>query len=240
MVTAPADKQQKPSLKGAFAYAGLATSPLRISGLEDLNASDWQDFGTGAREGRIDLPLQGANTDGTRWGGRLGYRLVPAFPVLAELGVFPGKALLLTFALGVDLHPLRSKSFSLGVTPKIGYMVGIIDLGNAHVLPGKTPPIVTRAGTFQEGDSVSAMLSGLFGQLAVTSNLKVFGPLGVRLEAGYQLAAVGNFKIKAGGVELDKNAPALVKADGSTRQAGIDPKGKASGPYGGAALTLEL
>ena len=239
-VSSDAAADKKPSANRSQAYGGLALSPFTIEGLADIHASDWQDYGLGGLEGRIALPLGKGNTSGPHWGGRLGYRLPSAFPLLGEIGVYPGTATLLTLAIGADIHPLKTKAFSLGVTPKVGYLVGIVDLGKAQVLPGKTPPVITRAGTFNEGDAVSATMAGPFIQAGASACLRLFGPFGLRADAGYQLAFMGDFKVKAGNVDLDKDAPALVKPDGSATQAGVDPKAKANGLYGFVGLTYEL
>ncbi len=221
-------------------YGGLAVTPLEISGLQRVHASDWEDFGTGELEGRIELPLQRGNTSGERFGARVGYHFGSRLPAIAELGVFPANATLVTLAAGFDVHPFRTSFVSFGVTPKLGYLVGLIDAGEAEVLPGKTPPVITRSGTFDEGDSLSGMFSGPFVQVAASSMVRLSERFGLRLDIGYQHAWVGNFKVKAGEVELEKASPALVKPDGSTRQAGLDPKASSSGLTALAALSLKF
>jgi hypothetical protein len=236
--SALADEAKPAPRRDGSIYGGLAIAPLEIGGLQRIHASDWEDFGTGPFEGRIELPLQRGNTSGERFGARVGYHFGSRLPAIAELGVFPGSATLLTLAAGVDVHPLRASFVSFGVTPKLGYLVGLIDAGKAEVLPGKTPPVVTRSGTFDEGDSLSGMFSGAFVQVAASSMIRFNDRFGLRLDVGYQHAWVGNFKVKAGSVELDKDSRALVKPDGSTTQAGLDPKASSSGITALAALAV--
>jgi hypothetical protein len=213
---------------------------LSVEGLRDIDASDWQNFGRGTAEGRIRLNLEKGNApSGVHPGVRIGYEWESIIPVLFEGGLFPGKVTLLTLGLGVDARLFHNDTFAFCLVPKVGYSLGFMSLGTAEVLPGKTPPIITPEGTFNQGDSVSASIGGFFAQAGIALGVKLSRRVGLRLDGGYQLAFLNSFSVTAGDVTLDQGSEALV-LPGTATAARLDPKAKASGPYALLALTLDL
>lgn len=215
-------------------YGGLAATPLTISGLRTVHVSDWEYYGTGPSEGRVSLPLGNGNTSGLHAGLWLGYEgRFWALPVVLELGIAPGAVDIFSFGAGTSIPVLHGSRWALAATPKLGILSASVDMGKAKVLPGKTPPIITPIGTFQEGDQVTASTGGLFLQAAGTLSYRVreWPNIGIRAEAGVQLASLRDVSIEAGDVDIPLGAPAVVKPDGSTEQAGVRPKQHANGPY---------
>lgn len=215
-------------------YAGLAATPLTISGLRTVHVSDWEYYGTGPQEGRISLPLSKGNTSGLHPGLWLGYEgRFWALPVILELGIAPGAVDIFSFGGGTSIPFLRGSRWQLAATPKLGILSASIDMGKAEVLPGKTPPIITPIGTFYEGDQVTASTGGPFLQAATTLSYRVsqWPDIGIRAEAGLQLAWLRKVSIDAGDVDIPLGAPAVVKPDGSTTQAGLRPKQHGHGAF---------
>jgi hypothetical protein len=125
------------------------------------------------------------------------------------------------------------------VVPKIGYAIGFMNLGTVQVLPGKTPPVVTPEGTFNQGDSVSATIGGLILQAGAAASLRLSRSIGLRVDGGLQYAHLSNFQVKAGEVTLEKGSSSLVQP-GTTTAASLTPKATATGPYALMALTVAL
>jgi hypothetical protein len=236
----PSADAKAASKRGAQFHIGFAGSSLKISGLHDVHISDWQSFGTGPAEGRIHLPLAKGNTQGFRPGLLLGYRAGNALGLRLEGAFYPGKASLITVGLGLDYEFFRSEHFGIGLVLKGGYGLALVSAGKAQVLPGKTPPIITPIGTFNEGDSVSANVHSIFGALAVTGHVFITSNIGLRLDAGYQLGKSLAFDLKAGDVKFSGTDKAVVRADGSVNQAHLEPRASLSGPVCMLGIVLGL
>lgn len=226
---------------------GYIMLPFETTGLEDIHASDWQNYGLGAIEGRVNLPLTKGKASGLHPGFVLGFEewladLPYLPPFLAEVQyAATGEADLFGFFLGVNLKPQLNltgdEKFSIGFIPKVGYMRGNIDFGKVEVLPGKTPPVITPEGTFYTGDEISAKVSGIAIQAALNASYSLTKSLSIGGQFGWSQALFGDMKIKAGDITLDMDSPVLVKKDLSSAQAGIDPKAESSGLL--LALTLD-
>lgn len=212
-------------------YVGPAITPFNVEGLADIDASDWQNFGLGSSEGRVSIPMGSGNGGGVRIGGRLGYEVdVIGIPALAEVGFFPGKVQVISLALGVNWKPVKGSWGFIGLSPRVGYIMGQMDFGNVHVYPGKTPPVVTPIGTFNEGDPLKASVGGPMVAATVTAGFNFTDHIGMRIDAGVQAAFLSELIVKGGDVELKKDAPSLVKNDGTSTQAGLNPKASSFGP----------
>jgi len=223
---------------------GASMIPLEVGGLADVHASDWQNYGTGSSEGRVSVPLGGGNSSipvafgpqvgisyklmgRTPWsGGEMGHSL----DIVADFAFYFSDMMAFTAKAGVDWFFLDYPSWRLGISPQIGFLYGFMSFGEVEVLPGKTPPVITPIGTFNEGDELKASM----GMLLIDAGLKFEYDFtrnwGLRVAAGFQYGfPVMDFKVEAGDVELDMDAPALVKTDGSTTQAGLNPEAKSLG-----------
>lgn len=224
-------------------YLGAVQLPLEISGVEDIAVSDWQNYGLGPAEGRVVLPLSGGAAEGSHWGAALGaYRyFTPRMSYLMEGQIaFASSTNLINLLVGLNWDMLRVGRFTLGFMPKIGYALGYVNFGKTVVLPGKTPPIITPEGTFDEGEEISASLGGFCYQVAVQADYAFTDKLSLTFQAGWVQAFFGNLTIKAGDVNLDMDSPAVVKNDGSAVQAGISPLAKSEGLGMTIGLTLHL
>ena len=223
-------------------YGGIGTMPLSISGLADVHASDWENYGTGDMEGRVNLPLEGGNTSEiVRPGACVGYEIdLGVLPVFGELSIFPGSMNVFTVLVGTKLGLLSGKDWSLGLAPGVGVMLATMELGEVEVIPGKTPPVITPMGTFYEGDPLSASIGGLMLSGDVVFGMRLSDKLELRLKGGLQYALLGELQVKAGEVVLEQDAASLVRNDGSTTQAGIDPNGSSVGMSLLAGVAYEL
>lgn len=74
-------------------YGGLGILPLTTEDMKDVHVSDWQNYGTGASEGRVALPLSKGETDGMALGLLLGaeYNYMN-LPVILEFQYAPSAA----------------------------------------------------------------------------------------------------------------------------------------------------
>ena len=215
-------------------YAMVSTLPLSVRGLENIHASDWQNFGLGPAEGRVSVPLAKGNTSGQAAGLKLGWEgtfgLLPSsVPLVAEMGMYFADMHAYSFATGVNLKPLQGRWGSVFLAPRVGYFGAVMSFGKVEVLPGKTPPVITPIGTFREGDDLSATTMGVLLDCTVGGEWKLTPEWSFRGEAGYHHASLSKFTVNAGDVELKMDAPALVKDDGSSTQAGLKPKASSQG-----------
>lgn len=213
-------------------YVQGGVFPLEFSGLKDVAVSDWQNYGTGPAEGRIRLPLSQAKANGMVPGFSVGVdrEFIPKLTGLFEVqggiatGSFP-----VIINVGAGWTAYNNERFTLKLVPKVGYAVGSVDFGTAKVIPGKTAPVITPQGTIYNGASITASVSGVAVQAGVNATYMFTDQLGLTLDVAYVNASLADFQIKAGDVKLNKDSPALVKDDGGTTQAGIDPKASIGG-----------
>jgi hypothetical protein len=226
-------------------YFGYAMLPLEVSGVSNIDMSDWENYGlwinNGGIEGRVRLPLSDGETSGLQSGIMLGYEYVPPnanFSLLAELQYAPGDSSVTSFFAGPKWNFYEQDRLSIGFAPKLGYIKASIDLGTASQIRhyggfGTTyrAPVILDEGTIYDGDSISADLSGFGLQLALTSSYKLTDRWGINGQLGYSLSFLGDMEVVAGDITLDKNSRDLVKADGGNTQAGIDPEADASGIF---------
>ncbi len=223
-------------------FGGFSTVPLSISKLQDVQVSDWENFGLGGSEGRVALPLSAGNTSGMKFGVRLGalYRQSDDMDWLADLGIHFGGATALTLAVGVDYAFYRTENFRLSAVPRIGLIAGTIDLGTSSQMPGYMAPVITPQGTFADGSAISASIAGLLLGAGVAGTYNFTKSVGLRVDLGFQYGLMGGLTIKAGDVTLDGKAAAVTKADKSPTQAGLDPSASSLGLAGVVALVVGL
>jgi len=228
-----------------FLYFGGIVLPFKISGVEDIHASDWQNYGLGELEGRVALPLSSAETSGLHKGVMAGYQaLYKNIPVLIEIQYVPESGSSLS-SLGLILFGINIKIgdndvITIGIKPKVGLAMGNVNFGEVELLPNKTPPVITPEGTFYVGDNIKAVFSGVCYQIAgdvsykISNTFKLFGQLGITI------ANLGELDVIAGEVVLKKDSPALVKNDFTSTQAGIDPNVSSNGIYLNFGLSIKL
>ncbi|MGM0558913.1 MAG: hypothetical protein ACQEVA_21170 [Myxococcota bacterium] len=233
-----------PHSYGSGVFFGGGVFPLEVSGMENIHASDWQNYGLGASEGRVALPLGDGNMNGFAYGLKLGFDTnqfesvvkVPSWLMLAgDLGIYFGSMNVFAMKLGANLHFVDTEAFGLAFAPRGGFMLGFMGLGNVEVLPNKTPPVITENGTLHEGDPIRANLPGFTASANMIADFRFTDNLGIRLDVGYQVAAMLGMSINSGtdgDVTLNMDDPALVEPDGSSTQAGLEPKGNAIGFVG--------
>ena len=107
-----------------------------------------------------------------------------------------------------------------------------MDFGKVAVLPGKTPPAITPLGTFNEGDPLTATIFGLLTEIGFYFSAMFTEQIGMFMKGGFHYAFLQDLEVKAGEVILNTKAPSLIKPDGSSTHADIDPKGKSLGGFG--------
>jgi len=211
-------------------YFGLSTLPLEITGLEDIHASDWQAYGLGSAEGRISLPLTTGETSGNHPGILVGYKY-HNFIGEAQLAVAGGSSSVAGLFGGYLFNIFDTGGLVFSIIPKVGIAAGSINFGEVQVLPGKTPPVITPEGTFNEGDSISASFAGASAQIAASATYDITSSISAQFQAGWTQSFLGDMSIASGDVSLDSDSAALVKNDGTSTQAGINPSASANGIF---------
>lgn len=254
VIAAPAPRSRPAQSPNGAVYAGAAIAPLEVTGLSNIEVTD---FFPGALEGRVGLDLGSGNTSGMRGGLRLGYEMglqpflglfgaadaagaePPPLSFLGEVGLYPGRINLFTLALGADVSLFQNDVVTLGLLPKVGYAFGFLDLGSANLLPDKTSPVVTSSGVFFQGDSISATISGFLLQLGAVASFDLTSRVAVRLDAGYQLGLLNNFTVNAGSASIASGSPNLVQP-GTFTPASVAPRARANGPCALLAVTFTI
>jgi len=224
------------------AYLGIAMLPFEVSGASDIDYSDWENFGLytdnpNSVEGRVRLPLSDAETSGLQPGLVLGYEhFIPDIKcsALAEFQyATSGDAYVMGFYAGVNYKFFEQGRFSLGIAPKIGYLLASVDLGtvqmmnhSAYTIGAGTyvSPVITDEGTSKVDDDISADMNGFGFQLALTPSIQLNDRMSIDFQVGYSFGSFDDMEIEAGDITLKYNSPALVKPDGSDTQAGINPE----------------
>jgi len=226
------------------AYVGFAMLPLKISGVADIDMSDWQKYGLYVEnstlypnEGRVRLPLTEGEASGLHPGFLIGYeQFIPDINCSA-IGEFQyanaGDAYVMGFFAGVKYKLFEKDRFSLGILPKIGYLRASIDLGTVQMMnhsaykndnDSYVAPVITYEGTAYVGEDITSNIDGFGFQLALTPSMQINDNMNIECQIGYSFGIFSDMEIEAGELVLQKNSPALVKANGWNHQAGIDPE----------------
>jgi len=225
------------------AYLGIAMLPFKISGVSDIDYSDWENYGLYTKdpssvEGRVRLPLSDSETSGLQPGLVIGYEyFIPDYKCSA-LGEFQyatsGEAYMMGFYAGVNYKFYEQGRFSLGIAPKIGYLLASVDLGTVQMMNHSAysstgvgtyvAPVITDEGTSKVNDDISADMNGFGFQLALTPSIQLNDRMSIDIQVGYSYGSFDDMEIEAGDITLQYNSPALVKPDGSSTQAGINPE----------------
>ncbi|UCE04780.1 MAG: hypothetical protein JSW07_14290 [bacterium] len=75
--------------------------------------------------------------------------------------------------MGTNLNLISTKNFKLGITPKVGYLMGEVDFGEIELIADYTPPVIIEQGRFTNGDTLSMNIEGIGIQIGITPNFKI-------------------------------------------------------------------
>ena len=248
---AQAERQQS-----AFSV-GLSTVPIQLEGLEDIHVSDWENYGLGGAEGRIALPLSKGNTSAPAAPGvKIGYnyRLPQVLDLSFDLGIYHQNVSVITLGFGADLYIQSTDWVRWGVMGRFGFIGATMAGADAEVLSGYQAPVITNMGTIRNGDRVSASMGGVLTSAGVVAEFPLSETLSFRAESQFFYGILGDLNISArapgatssssssadNSVTIDVDDPSVVKTDGSSTQAGIDPTGSSMGVSGSFALVWEI
>jgi hypothetical protein len=217
-------------------YGGLNFAGVSSKDFNNFDISDWENYGLlstdpFSAEGRVKVDLNSMKPKGINLGIMLGgrYQLNEKLSALAEVQYSLSKVSLLGLYAGINYDFVKGEKFSLGITPKIGYNVGSIDLGVISLIPGYTPPVILPQGTFNVDDALSMEFSGLAVNLGLTPNFAVTEKISITGFLGYNLSFAKSDGLLCNGILMPMTARGVVKSDGLNTQAGISPTVKSSG-----------
>lgn len=209
-------------------YGGLNFGQTSSEDFENFHLSDWENYGTGTSEGRTECNLGEKEPSAVNYGIMLGarYEFIKDLSALAEIQLnFSSGVNLFGIYAGVNYDFITTKTFSLGATPKIGYVSGKADLGKVEMLPGKTAPVIADSGTYNVGDEISLEFSGAAISLGLTPRYDLTDNIAIVGYIGYTIGFLKSDGLKVGDKDLSMSDPAVVQPVlGSTTNAGIDPQ----------------
>ena len=217
--------------KGQLTYfIGAKTVPLKTNDFEDFHISDWESFGLGPQEGRVFVPLASSepkNSIGIVLGAN--YAFTEKIEGLIEFSYAPGDFNTTQLLFGANYFFFTKDKFRFGYSGKIGYGTASSNFGEIEILPGKTPPVILSEGTFNEGDDLRMEISTTTIFLGFTSNYTINEKIGLFTNLGYALSIGSKAVIEASETEIPLNSSGIVKPDGSSTQANINPSVKIQG-----------
>lgn len=211
-------------------HFGIIRVPLSSEGFENFHISDWQDFGLGSVEGRVEVPLAEENPSFTT--GLLGgliYRFNDKWNGIMELGI--GFTDFATFGLilGAEYTIVDAGFIEVRSILKFGSTTGYGGSTTAQLLPDKTPPVILEEGTFNVGDPIEVNFTNLPLQIGFKPVFDISQKLALYGNFYYSTSFSNEATIEAGEIEIPFESPAIVKDNGSSTQAGITPELKVSG-----------
>jgi len=218
-------------------YGGLNIGTSSNSDFSKFDISDWQNYGLLSQdptsaEGRVRIDLASKKPSNLGIGGLIGgrYALSEKLSALAEAQFNFSGLTITSFYIGANYNFVNGKKFTLGITPKIGYISGSADLGSIDVIPGYTPPVILPEGTFNTGDALSLKFSGLAANIGLTPNIQLSKKIGITGLVGYTLSFASSDGLQCNNATVPMTASGVVKTDGlGNIQAGLNPKINASG-----------
>ena len=186
------------------AYIGASMQQSSVSGLKNARLSDVEYYG--ANEGSLYLPLEKNNGSKILFGAVVGGRayLGDEFCALSELDVSFGGAK--TFAVNVNvggLYYFVDSSVRFGLGAKFGFYDYNINLGNAEVLPGTTPPVILPEGTIYTGDPISYSILGMSLNPVVDFSVRMGDAISFGASVGYQIGFSFSSALTANKVSID-------------------------------------
>lgn len=221
------------------AYAGAGYASFDVSGFEDICFSDWQKYGLksvnpSSAEGRVLLQMGSVNGKSNVFGVVLGAEgdLSDYLKVLAEVGVYPGKNnSLLIEAFGAAFVTIPAGVMSFGAGVKVGYSALCVTLGTLEMIPGYIAPVVTNGTTYRVGEQMNFYHQSV--SCIPTVEIAVHFTDSIRLsaQAGYHVSVYNIKNYLSVGTDrnskkVDLSSRSIVKNDGSSTQAGMNPSVK--------------
>jgi hypothetical protein len=229
-------------------YGGLSVGSVNTSNFNNFCISDWEKYGllsqnSSSSEGRVIVGLSDAETEykftGMKLGGFIGadYEVMEKGRVLFEYNYnFGTNFSMMGFSLGFNYDLLSSGDFNLGITPKVGYSIGTVDLGiinPTYIVWSNgskqkyTDPVIITEGSFSSGDKLSTNIGSVTASLGLTPVYNITKNIGIRGYVGFGLGLTGDTQINVttttGDVKINMDSKAVVKYGTSSEQAGFKP-----------------
>ncbi len=225
-------------------YGGLNMNTISTQDFNNFHISDWETYGLGTStsEGRVSIPLGDRDVAGENPGILLGATtpIGSGLNAIGEIQYGLGNVTYIGLFTGVS-YALIDGSFSLGITPKLGYISATADFGAIELIDGYTPPVIIPEGTFTNGDSLSMDMSGFAIQVGLTPSFQVSDQIGIFGQIGYGMSFVSDPVIKVNDeIEIPLTATGVVKDDFSGTQAGLNPEAGTSGLYFQMGISYKL
>lgn len=217
---------------GAHAFFGAGVTPVKLSGYQLVELSDWQDYGLGPAEGRLGLDLRHLNRE---WyapamnlgvvgqlDGRADLRLDVVLTVDQDL-------FLADVGLAVPWRLLESGPWTLSAVPRIGYVTGQAHLGTLRGVPGKSSTVILGPYTLRAGDKVGAELSAISLMGGLSLAWRWMDLIGLQFDLGYTYTDASAFELKINGLSLDRKHPSVTAPGGGSTSAGLHPHTQLNG-----------
>jgi len=211
-------------------YGGVNVAGSSSTDFTNFHISDWENYGLvsvdpSSNEGRVAVNLKEMEAASVSAGIFVGadYSLSKRFSAIGEVQYSLSGISQLGVGLGINFKVISGEKFSLGLTPKIGYNTGSVDLGKISIIGEYTPPVILPEGTFDEGDKLSMKFSGIFSSIGISPEFKITDKVGIRSFIGYNISFSKSDGVECNDVLLPMDARGVVKDDLSSAQAGITP-----------------
>lgn len=235
-------------------YGGLSVGSVKTTDFNNFCISDWEKYGllsknASSQEGRVIVGLKESEDKYKYSGMKIG-----AF-IGADKDIFENGQALVEFqynmgtnfsmmgiSLGLNYDLVNGENFKLGITPKIGYSIGSVDLGlitstyivyNDGTSKKYTDPVIITEGSFAAGDKIKTDIGSLVASFGVTPSYKLTDKLGLRAFIGMGFGIGGSSKITVqtskGDVNIDMTSKAVVQYGTGSTQAGFTPSVSPSG-----------
>ena len=238
------------SSKDGDFYFGYSEIPITITGLENVQLSDWEEW-TSFADARVYLPLSDGNRDGLGQGLNIGFKTRGFIPVLLELQIFPDNGIITNFLLGLKVNIINTNVFKFSFSPKIGPSLFYKSLGelteidNAYSYVDLDGIRGLSTDDPRVGDEISASMIGFVSQLSADFQINFTKKLGFILSAGYSESSFStlSFMIDRDGVPItiEYDDPAIVVNDiNSIESANLNPDIKSIGQYIASSLVLSF
>jgi len=212
-------------------YGGLNLAGASSTDFEQFDISDWEDYGLlsqnpNSAEGRLTVKLQDYKPKSLNFGLLLGgeYQLKEKLSVVGELQFAFSGVTTTALLAGINYDLVSKEKFSLGISPKIGFVAGSADLGTIDLLPGYTPPVILDQGTFNQGDALSMEFSGLAINLGIRPRFTFSEKISLHTFLGYNLGFTSSDGLLSNDNVVPMTAKGIVLSNRGNTQAGLDPK----------------
>lgn len=229
-------------------YGGLLSSGIVSEDFKDFHISDWQKYGLkilnpSSNEGRVAVKLSKEKPASQILGIGLGanYLFSDRLQTTVELQGGYSKISFGAALVGFKLDLIKSDNFALGVSPKIGYTLAKVDLGEVKLIDNYVAPVILDEGRFTNGDKLEMEIEGALGLISLVPQIKLNENFYFYGSISYQISFSDNSKLKAGDTEIPMKSPAVVKPDFYANPANIEPSVSLTGLniILGVAINLE-